>query len=217
MLIRFDNQLLADHSSACAFDIRVNGDLVVEAAEVIRSTSKRFFYRGNESVQLQFSVTRTFATVQEAEVYLLTQFTARSKTGNCVIECGSAQVLLQNAILTSSPSGSYQGTAVTTTFVIVAPSATTDFPTDLLLQTPDTMIVKKSSSITSGAESLTIVFDAPFASKPVVTASVAKPTAGADNIFATVVDALTTSNGFTVELSAPVPATGYILNWSAIL
>lgn len=72
-------------------------------------------------------------------------------------------------------------------------------------------------AITNGTDTGSVVYGTAFAggANVDVVCVVAKP-AGGDNIFATVKDDTVTETGFQYDLSAPVPATGYKLNWMAV-
>jgi hypothetical protein len=79
------------------------------------------------------------------------------------------------------------------------------------------MILRGKQAISSGAESVAVVFDVSFApgTIPIVNANVAKPSGGS-NIVATIREDLVTVDGFTVELSGPTPDANHKLHWSAI-
>lgn len=71
--------------------------------------------------------------------------------------------------------------------------------------------------IANGTDTGSVVFDTPFAggANVCVVVSIAKPAAG-DNIFATVKEDTVDETGFDYDLSAEVPATGYLLNYMAV-
>lgn len=222
MKIFFGAIQLTDWSDYPAQGVTVNGQAAFEAVDFVRALTKRFFYRGNCALTLQFSVRREFATNRAAQIYLLTHFSALPKLGVCQIICGApgevtGEVLMQNAVLTASPSGSFNGVESIVTYTIQAGNATTDVPTDFLLG-GNPMILKNKQALGNGVTAIAVVFSTAFPPgvAPVVTASIAKPSGSGANIFATVRDDLVTVNGFTAELSGPTPDALHKLNWIAI-
>lgn len=215
MRITFEEIVLADFDDALAKGVSVNGSVVFEAVDIVRAGRKRVYARGNQLVNLAFSVRREFASVKECETYLLTHFSLLPKSGLCLIECGTAagdvtEVYLAGAVLAASPQGSYGGVSCEVGYQIVAPEATTDEPPDIVL--PDTVITRGTIALTAATETQEVVFADPFAAPPIVTASVLKPAAG-DNIWPTLRGV--TTNGFHVDFQAPIPASGYVLHWLA--
>lgn len=73
-------------------------------------------------------------------------------------------------------------------------------------------------AIANGTDSGTVVYDTPFAGglTYVPVPSVGKPTAGDDQIFASVVEDSADENGFDYELSVEVPNGNYKLNYMAV-
>lgn len=216
MKIVFAGVTLGDDSADMPISSRtVNGEAVSEAVDIVNAARKKFYYRGNEAVVLTFNVRRGFDTLKLAEVFWLTHWSQVPKSGLCTITCGQGEdtqdVLLANAILGALPNGGCRGTEVLLQYQISAPQATTDAPPD---QEIAPMVLRGRIALTAADASKAIVFDNPFPSVPVVTASIGKPSGG-DNLWPTVRDDLTTINGTTVEFSAPIPGAGYVLNWRA--
>lgn len=219
MKITFAGIDLADFADAQAKSVSINGQIVFEAIDIVLAASKRVFFRGNQLINLSFSVRRQFDSIKECEVFLLTHFALLPKAGLCLISCGTAAgdvtlVYLANAVLAASPQGGYGGVSAEVTYSIIAPTATTDTPPGILAGGED-MIARDSTAIANAAESVAVIFAAPFTAVPIVTASVGKPSGG-DNLWATVDQSTVTINGFTAYLSAPAPAGTYKLNWLAI-
>lgn len=72
-------------------------------------------------------------------------------------------------------------------------------------------------AIPNGAEQVTVTFPTAFTDAPdFITAAVSKPTGG-QNVFATERRDLRTATEAVFDLSGPVPAAGYSLNWEAKL
>lgn len=220
MKIVFAGIQLTDWGTYPAQGFSINGQEAYEAAEIIQSARQKLFDRGNQLVTLQFSVTRQFTTNVDCQVYLLTHFSTLPKSGLCVVTCGAGAEATQdvnfaNAVLSASPQGSFTGLAATVQYTIVAPGADTTYPPDFLLG-GDAMILRGRIALTAADTGKAIVFSTPFATgtKPVLTSNISKPATG-DNIWTTNRDDLTSETGTTIEFSAPIPAAGYYLNWTA--
>lgn len=223
MKIFFGGIQLTDWSDYPAFDVSVNGQSVIEAADIIRAAAKRFFSRGNKSITLEFSVRREFATHHECQKYLLTHFTTLPNFGLCQATCGvtgeagSEDVFLYNAVLVATPQGTFAGVEAIVRYSIQAGTVSTAIPPTFLLG-GEAVIQKAKQAIASGVDTVAVVFPSgfPIGTVPIVTASVAKPSGSGSNIFATVRDDLVSISGFTVELSGPTPDANHKLNWVAI-
>ena len=212
---------LTDWADYPAQNVTVNGATAFEGIDIVRALWKRFFSRGNDSITLQFTVRRQFATNQAAQNYLLTVFSTLPKFGLCQVICGTpgettATVTLANAVLIAMPQGNFTGLEVVVQFTIQAGRATTDTPIDILAG-GEAVILRGKASIASGLDSVAVVFATafPVGTTVIVTANVAKPSGSGSNIFATVRDDLVTVNGFTAELSGPTPDANHKLNWAA--
>jgi len=219
MKIVFAGITLGDDAADLPISARtINGEAVSEAVDIVQAARKRFYFRGNEAVVLSFSVRRQFATLKDAEVFWLTQWSLLPKSGLCTITCGQAgdeqDVWLANAILTASPSAGCRGVEALLAYQIAAPQAATDTPPEVLTGAQP-MILSAATALTAASESQAVVFTVPFTAAPTVGATVAKPSGG-DNIFATVRQDTVSVNGFTAEFDAPIPATGYVLHWVAV-
>jgi len=220
MKIVFGGVTLADLAAGyppCG--VKINGTIAYEAVQLVMALRQRVFARGNELIELQFYTSREFASLRLAQKFSLSQWGALPKKGNCVVTVGEGEdteeLTAVGAVLTAlAPEA--QGVRVVSQYTIVAPGFDPGTPLDLL-EGADTMIASGKVSIPSGAQSVTVAFDTPFAAAPYVTASVTKPGAGGDNIWPTLREDLLDSAGFTAELSGPTPASGYNLIWQAIL
>lgn len=222
MKIFFGGIQLTDWSDYPAFDVSVNGQSVVEAADIVRAAAKRFFSRGNKSVTLEFSVRREFATHHEAQKYLLTHFTTLPDFGLCQVTCGvpgeadPEDVFLANAVLSATPQGTFAGVEAIVRYTIQAGTVTTAVPPEFLIGTED-MIKRGKQAIASGVDTGAIVFAAafPVGTNVVVAANIAKPSGSGSNIFVTIRDDLISINGFSYELSGPTPDANHKLLWVA--
>jgi hypothetical protein len=222
MKIFFAGIQLTDWSDYPAQNVTVNGQSVYEAVDIVRAAAKRFFSRGNDSVTLQFSVRREFASMRDAQNYLLTVYSTLPKSGLCQIICGDpgeaapATVSMANAVLTAMPQGNFAGVEVIVQFTIQAGTATTDTPIDIL-EGGEAVILRGKQAIANAVDYVDVAFATsfPVGTVVIVTASVAKPSAAGANIFATVRDDMVTVNGFRAELSGPTPDANHKLNWAA--
>lgn len=213
---------LTDWADYPAQNVSVNGQTVSELIDIVRALYKRAFWRGNDSISLQFVVRREFATHRECQVFLLTHFNTLPKFGLCAIECGvpgeSTQfVYMANAILTASPQGTFNGVEAIVAYNIQAGQATTDVPPSFY-QGDETMIQRGKEDLASGIDSKTVLFDEsfPLGTEVIVTPAIAKPSGSGSNLFATLRDDLTSVDGFTVELSGETPDANHKLVWIAI-
>lgn len=222
MKIVFAGLQLTDWADYPAQNVSVNGQTVFEAIDIVRAAAKRFFARGNDSLQLQFTVRREFATNRECQVYLLTAFTTLPKFGLCVITCGTPgeatqDVNIANAVLTAQPQGSFNGVEAIVQYTIQGGVPTTTVFPDFLIG-GEAVILRGKQAIANATDYVDVAFSSAYApgTVVVVTASVAKPSGSGSNIFATVRDDMVTVNGFRAELSGPTPDASHKLNWFAI-
>lgn len=213
---------LTDWADYRAAEVTVNGQLAYEAVDIVRAATKRFFSRGNKSGTLQFSATRKFDSLQEAQIFILTHFSLLPEVALTEIVCGDVgdtpeSVFFPNAVLSASPQGIYSGLSVRVQYTIEFGQVTTDYPPSILIGGEE-MIQRGKEDIASAAVSGAILFDEsfPVGHPPIVTATIAKPSGSGSNIFATVRDDLVTVDGFTYELSGPTPDANHKLNWIAL-
>lgn len=125
MRILFSDQELAGFTANPAQDVRVNGQIVYASTEVCRAAAKSHTAYGNLVTAISFSALRTFATIKEAEVFLLTHYGGLTKEGTAEIQCGTdggdcTPVYFPGAVLTAMPRGSYDGLSVSVDYAIVA-------------------------------------------------------------------------------------------------
>ena len=126
MKITFAGYQFTDWNDHPAMNVRVNGQAVYDTADIIGAAQKKFYFRGNEAIALEFSVRREFDTLAEAQIYLLTHFSTLTKQGTCSIVCGGPGdddtqiVTIEDAILAAVPEGIFNGVEVIFRYTIVA-------------------------------------------------------------------------------------------------
>jgi hypothetical protein len=212
---------LTDWGERMARDATINGQTVVESADIVRALAKRFLSRGNDSISFQFGARWEFDTLKDAQNFFLTGWSALPKFGLCQVICGgpgdddSLVVSMPNAVLSAMPQCILNGVEVVVQFTIQAGIATTTAPIDLLAG-GDEMILRGKQAIASGVDTVAVAFVSSFPAghPPIVNANVSKPNGGS-NIVATIREDLVTVDGFTAELSGPTPDGNHKLHWSA--
>jgi hypothetical protein len=222
MKIFFAGLQLTDWADYPAQAVSVNGQTVFEAVDIVRAAAARFFSRGNDSVTLQFSVRREFATNRECQVYLLCAFNTLPKAGQVQITCGTPgettqDVFMDNAVLTATPQGIFNGIEAIVQFTIQGGAFYTDVPPPFYLGGED-MILRASVALPSGADNIVVLFGTafPVGTVPIITANIEKPTSAGANIFATVRADSVSVNGFTADLSGPTPDANHKLTYIAL-
>jgi hypothetical protein len=126
MKIFFAGTQLTDWADYPAQGVAVNGQCVTEDVAFVRAVQQRSFPRGNSSITLQFSVSKVFASLRDAQSYLLTIFSTLPKSGQCQIICGAPDealyttVTFASAVLSAMPQGNLNCLEVTTQFTINA-------------------------------------------------------------------------------------------------
>lgn len=197
--------------------LTINGSHVVEPVDIVKASRKRVFSRGNQLINVSFSVVRLFTTLKEAGVFATSGFSYMTKKGSLEIQCGLStdyqSVYMAGAVVSSAPA-EWEGRAVKVNYTITAPEATTSTPPTVYTG-GEAMIQKGSESITSGVEYLDVSFGEPFSAVPVITLEMSHPSGG-DIIGRSLRQDLKTINGFRVEFAYPIPASGYYLEWTAI-
>lgn len=219
MLFLLANTYFAGIELEAAFDVRVNGQIVSQRADIFRAAQAKNFARGNLTTAVTFSVSRVHDSVLEAQRFAWMHFAGLPKSGDLRVTLGEvgdqSDVLLPGCVLLSAdviPKG--RGTVTTYNLVGGLPTDGGD-PVDL---EPYADLMRRDNvSITNGATSVAVVFSSSLPSAPYVTVAVLKPTGDAANIWATVVADTITNNGFTVELSGPVPTGTYKLSYIALV
>lgn len=125
MRILFADQELAGFAHNPAQQVRVNGQIVFMATEILNAPAKKLTPLGNLSTEISFTARREFDTIKEAEVFLLTHFAGLTKQGTAQIQCGVESgdytpVYFANALLTAVPRAIYEGVGVEMDYTILA-------------------------------------------------------------------------------------------------
>lgn len=81
---------------------RKSGAIAIEEVELLRAAEIQVFHRGNERVNVTFSVTREHASAQASEVFILSHELDLPRQGRVEFEAesGRAKVWLNDAVLT---------------------------------------------------------------------------------------------------------------------
>jgi hypothetical protein len=158
---------------------------------------------------------RSFSTVAEASVWLLTGPTSYPAQGDVQILCGSASVWLYGAVLSACSGWWQEGITVHQSFELQGGIPETDAPAELISDSTTTMILAGTISLTTGAESVALSWTTQAAPPTSLVVTYTKPAAGGANIWASVLADTLASDGATVELSAPAAA-GSKLAWTAL-
>lgn len=217
MKLSFGSIILSDGLIASASGLVLNGTQVNDRADFVRASYAAFYPRGLRAHSLSFRVSRTFDTPRLAARFALEHFKTLPEQGALALYIGTIAdgewASSADAVLNAcSPRAIGLSCEVEYSFSL---SEITLDAADPGLTEPDSSMIKRATTaITSGASSVAVTFAAPFASVPVVTCSMQSPSGG-DAIFAWVRDGSVSTTGFTADLSAPVPASGYKLSWQA--
>jgi hypothetical protein len=214
MRFKLANQYLHDAANPAA-NCKVNGSAVVETADMVLATARRFFARGGQATSITFDCIRSFSTVAEAQVWCLTGPTSFPIQGDVAIECGSSTVWLWSAVLTSTPGWYCDGVSVHQSFQIEGGIPTTDAPTALITGGTTDVILADIIDLTTGVESVAITWTTQAGPPDSMVATYLKPAAAGGNIFAGILADSLEVDGATVELSAPAEA-GSKLAWTAL-
>jgi hypothetical protein len=222
MKIKFGTIWLA-YDGFLASDLRLNGKLVVQESDFLRAANATFYARGNRSVEVSFRVTQKFDTLRLAEEFMLSHVNDLPNQADAVFYCGTdsdvSEGTMSNATLVTLPELEYKGLAVTVLYKLIGgiiggivAVEHLDEPSLFTLSA----LLSGATNLTSGTSSVT-VSGATFPSVPVwFTGQVLKPAGGA-NLLAFPIAGSQSTDGFSFDLSADVPSTGYQLMWSAKL
>ena len=95
--------------------LQINGTTVTDEVQTFRAASPKFYYLGNDSVSVSFSVLREFASLKLLEDFVQTHFSDVPKEGDLVLVSGSIGDTV-DAVLTSVSHSEPDGLSVTTTY-----------------------------------------------------------------------------------------------------
>jgi hypothetical protein len=219
--VRFQiaNTLLAGTELQAAFNVRINGQIVVQRVDAIRALASTFYDRGNLSTAIDFSVSRVFDDLREARRFALFHYSAVPKSGDIYVDVANPGEAPEWITIPGGKMPScgivLNGVDVTCTYNLVGGIPTDGGPPGDP-EPYDEMIRRGKVSIANGARTVSVVFGSSLPSTPFVTCNVLMPTGGGSKISATVVEDTITNNGFTAELSGPVPNGNYKLSYIAI-
>lgn len=95
---------LADHGYTSPDNLRINGETMADTAEYLRAAAVEVFDRGNRRTSISFSVTRTHASLEAAELFILKHETTLPRRGLIEFEAhqGRGRAWLYDAVLTQA-------------------------------------------------------------------------------------------------------------------
>ncbi len=211
MKIKWNDTWLADDSSP-AYGLTYNGQQIIQEAQFIQSATAALWGRGNRTVTLAFSVTRTFDTVREAEEFVVSNYGTLEDEGTLLCRCGAngeetSDVVFAAAVFVGPRMPKYRGVSVQMDYQFRAPQVTGIFPTE------DDDMKSASIAIPAAVDHFTAAGLA-FPTIPSRIMPHVRIPAGGENIEAHVVDGTVTADGFDIQLSGVTPDGDYILDFS---
>lgn len=227
MQITFETAVLAPGGNQSASDVRVNGRQIIDPAQFFRAVSTSYFPRGNLEVELSFTTHWLLQGTTNAEVFVLTHCTylPMTNTDNGVVQivCGAESspqtIYSPSAVLESVEILEYRGESVDVRYTLRCQPFTSTVPPNVPAYPSGNLVTyvfqRGLASIGANATSLAILFSTPFASIPIVTASMAQQ-AGSAAIFCRILQNTVSTTGFTVEFSAPLPDGSSDVSWIAM-
>ena len=227
MRILLDTHLLCDSllaiGQAGPSGLTLNGESIEDEAAFFRAAAKVYFERGNESVQLQFRVQRTFDTKRLAQKFFFTHRNLIPRQGHVQIEMGEGvdleDLYLHDALVQPQMVG-IEGVCVFVQYTLKGGQFTTDVPEPLPSADPEEEAVsyrRGAVAIASAAGQVDVVFSTPLASPPTTVTPHVSHVTGDDAIDCELLQDTITALGFSVKLSAPAPNANYKLHYSAFL
>src|SRR5439155_8276986 len=188
---------------------------IIQEAQFIQAAVASFYGRGNRSVSLAFSVTRTFDTVNACELFVHGHYGAVEDEGTLLCRCGArgedaTDVLYQAAVLVGPRIAKYRGVSVQIDYQFRAPQVTSVFVSEIASE--GDIVRSASIAIPEGVDHWTAEGLALPAIPVRIFPHVRIPAGGDTNITAHVVDGTITADGFDCALSGVVGA-GYLLDF----
>jgi len=217
MKIRYGTSWLAGGDLESPSGLSLNGTQVNDELLFYRAAAVTLQPRGNRATSLAFSVTKKFDTVRQAERFMhghLGDLVPQEALYFFIGSDADGEWLRYDGAVIDNVAPQQMGTSLTLNYSFRAGLPTFDSPAPTVVEPASNMIARSTTAITNGAATVAVTFGTPFATTPVVVANVQIPNGG-DFIWATLRDGSVTPSGFTADLSAPVPATGYKLTWIA--
>lgn len=219
MQFKIANTLLAGIELQAAFNIRINGQIVIQPVDAIRALQRTFYSRDNQQTTIDFSVSRVFDDLRAARRFAMFHYSAVPKSGDILVDVANpgdaAEWITVPGGKMPSCGLALNGLGVTCTYNLVGGIPTDGGPpgdTELY----DDMIRRGKVSIADGARTVAVVFGTTLPSTPFVTCNVMMPSDGGSTISATVIEDSVTNNGFTARLSGAVPNGNYKLSYIAL-
>ena len=219
MKIRYGDYQLSDGAIEGASGLTLNGQQINDRFDLVRALSAIFVPKGNRSAVLSFSVNRQKDTLHASERFVLEHFWQLPEQADLMLYLGTdadgSWCKFTGAVIDAAGTG-YRGVSpmVQYSFSVGGPPAFDQSPPGT--PDPDDDMKRGLTAISSAAETVAVVFAAPFSGTPIVTATVQIPDGG-DYLTCQILDTTVSSTGFTARLSGPTPGTGYKLSWMAIL
>lgn len=196
----------------------LNGQQVNDVFEFARAASVTLVPRGNRATTIGFSVDRNFNTERAASRFKHAHFADLAEQAALNLYLGTDAagewVRYDDAVL-DAIALNQRGVCVTVSyqFRCAAPAFEASAPTTT---EPDDVMKSTETSIASGADEVAVVFATPFSTTPKITGLFVSVPDGGVAITVTLKRSSVSTTGFTAYLSAPVPASGYYLGWSAL-
>jgi len=219
MKLRYGNFELANSALLeGAYGFTLNGQQINDRFDLYRADYAKFSPRGNRSYTLGFSVRPQKDTLRASARHALEQFKNLPQQADLYMYIGDDAdgewVRFADAVIDSVPAF-FQGASpgFQYNFCVGQPLFDESQPD---VTPPDDDIKRGLAAITSGAETIAVVFSTPFSGTPIVTATVQIPDSG-DYMTCQILDSTVSAAGFTARLNGPTPGVGYKLSWMAIL
>jgi len=228
MNVTFETAVLAPGLAQGASNVRLNGRQIVDDAAFFRALTLTYFPRGNVDVVFSFTTHWIFASLALAEQFVLTHVTYLPMTnqdnGVLQVVCGAetnspVTIYSPSAVLESAEILDYVGLSVDVRYTLKCLPFTSSVPPNVPAYPSGnqlTYVLQRGlASIGAGATQLAISFSTPFASVPIVVATISQQ-AGSAGIFCRVLQNTVTVNGFTVEFSGALPDGSSDVSWIAM-
>lgn len=229
MEIYLDSLLLCSPNAALGrigpLGMSRNGQQIVDDVAFFRAAERTFFARGSRGVQVSFAVEHQFASYLAAEVFFLTWENSVSTSGRLKCVCGvtgsTQDVYLEDCVVETVAQPPGKGVSVTVQYTIKGPKFSTDVPAEPLPsadpEEKEVSFRRGSPSIANAATFLDVSFSSPLASAPTAISVQVSHVSGDDAIDCEIIQDSISTEGFTVNLSAPAPNGNYKLHYLAFL
>lgn len=221
MDITFGATQLATKGVNGAYALSLNGQQINDEGAFFRAASVVPIARGNRSTDFSFNVTRTFNTVVDCEVFILTHFADISQQADLLCACNGVgdaatqDCVLSDAVLSSLRFSENRGLSVVVQYSFKGGL----FVNEDVPDPPDGEDTLKAGteSLSLTDESKAVTFSIPFGSTPTAVMAIIHAPSGGFVIAVDVDRSTVSASGFTSRFGAAIPATGYFLSWIAVL